>query len=102
MSGERRREREDLSRRGGWQDRTGRGNYGQGLDRALVGLPNVELVALADADATGREQALARTGAARGYADYHELLEREHPDIVAIAPRQPDQREAMLLATIRA
>ena len=81
---------------------TGRGNYGHGLDLAFAGLPGVEVVAVADPDAAGRAGAQARTGAPRGYAAYGELLEREAPDLLAVGPRQPDQREAMLLAAIRA
>jgi len=81
---------------------TGRGNYGHGLDLAATGLPGVEVVALADADPDGRAAAAARSGAARTYADYHEMLEREALDLVVVGPRQPDQREAMLLSAIRA
>jgi predicted dehydrogenase len=43
-----------------------------------------------------------RTGATRDYADYRELLERESPDLLAVAPRRPDRREEMLLAAVRA
>ena len=60
------------------------------------------MVAVADPDAAGRAGALARTGAPRGYAAYGELLEREAPDLLAVGPRQPDQREEMLLAAMRA
>jgi predicted dehydrogenase len=79
---------------------TGRGNYGHGLDLAFAGLPRVQIVAVADADAEGRAQALARTGAPNGYADYGEMLTRERPDAVAIGPRQPDQRVDMFLAAV--
>jgi predicted dehydrogenase len=81
---------------------TGRGNYGHGLDLAFAGLPGVEVVAVADPDEEGRRRAQARTGAPRGYAAFGELLEREAPDLLAVGPRQPDQREAMLLAAMRA
>jgi predicted dehydrogenase len=81
---------------------TGRGNYGHGLDLALVGLPGVEVVAVADADEAGRERAAQRIGAAKRYSDYREMLETERLDIVAVGPRQPDQREAVLTAAIRA
>lgn len=81
---------------------TGRGNYGHGLDLAFVGLPGVEIVAVADADDAGRAKAAVRTGAGRAYADYREMLEREALDLVAIGPRQPDQREEMSLAAVRA
>ena len=81
---------------------TGRGNYGHGLDLALVGLPRVELVAVADADEEGRTRAVSRTGAPRGYASYLEMLERERLDVVVVGPRQPDQRAAMLLSAVEA
>jgi predicted dehydrogenase len=80
---------------------TGRGNYGHGIDLALCGLPGVQVVALADADEEGRAKAVQRTGATKGYADYREMLETERLDVVAVGPRQPDQREAMLTAAIR-
>jgi predicted dehydrogenase len=63
---------------------TGRGGYGHGLDLAFAGLPGVTIVAVADPDAAGRAAAVARTGAARGYADYREMLARERPDVVSV------------------
>ena len=81
---------------------TGRGNYGHGLDLAFVGLPRVSMVAVADEDEEGRGKAVVRTGAERGYADYREMLEKERPDVVAIGPRQPDQRVPMFLAAVEA
>jgi predicted dehydrogenase len=81
---------------------TGRGNYGHGLDIAFVGLPDVETVAVADPDAAGRERAMARSGAARGYADYQDMLARESLDLVAVAPRWLDQHAAMVTAAARA
>lgn len=38
---------------------TGRGNYGHGLDVALLGLDRVEIVAVADPDEVGRSKARA-------------------------------------------
>src|SRR6266536_5894566 len=81
---------------------TGRGNYGHGMDIVFAGLRGVELVAVADAEDAGREKALSRSGAARGYADYREMLEQERPDVVAVGPRQVDQRAEMFLATVKA
>jgi predicted dehydrogenase len=81
---------------------TGRGNYGHGLDVAFVGLPGVEIVAVADPDEQGRHRVQAVTGAPRAYADYREMLERERPDLVAVAPRWLDQREAMVVACAQA
>jgi len=65
---------------------------------AFLGLPRVQLVAVADPDESGRAAAVARTGAACAYADYVEMLERERPDLVAVAPSDLDQREAMVIA----
>jgi len=42
---------------------TGRGNYGHGLDVAFVGLPGVEIVAVADPDEQGRHRVQAVTRA---------------------------------------
>lgn len=77
---------------------TGRGNYGHGLDTCFTGLPEVEVVAVADPDAAGRQAAQARSGAALGYADYHEMLEHERPHLVAIGPRWVGERTAMVTA----
>ena len=69
--------------RAGAIGRTGRGDWGPGLDVAFVGLPDVELVAVADDDPEGLKAAAARTGATVSYDDYHEML--AHPDIDAVA-----------------
>ncbi len=81
---------------------TGRGNYGHGLDTMWLGLPNIRLVGVADPDAKGRASAQQRLGSIPGYSDYRELLERERPNIVSIAPRHVDQHYAMCLAAIDA
>jgi predicted dehydrogenase len=76
----------------------GRGDYGHGLDVAFVGLPSVEIAAVADPDEAGRDATQERTGASRVYADYREMLTRERPDLVAIAPRWLGERVAMVEA----
>jgi predicted dehydrogenase len=81
---------------------TGRGGYGHQVDVALAGLPGVEVVAVADPDPGGRARAAARCGARRAYASYRDMLERERPDLVAVAPRWVDEHEAMLLAAVEA
>jgi predicted dehydrogenase len=81
---------------------TGRGGYGHGLDLAFAGLPGVEVVAVADPDAAGRAAAQARTGAPRGYAAYEDLLAREAPDLLAVAPHWMQGREERVLAAARA
>jgi predicted dehydrogenase len=81
---------------------TGRGNYGHGLDIAFCGLPMVETVAVADPVEEGRKRAQVRTGAPAVYADYHEMLVCEKPDLVAIAPRWVGERVAMVTAAAEA
>jgi predicted dehydrogenase len=80
--------------------RTGGGDYGHGYDQVFRGLANVTVVALADQDAEGRRKAMERSGAARAYADYREMLQKEKPDLVCIAARQPDCHQEMCLAAL--
>lgn len=77
---------------------TGRGNYGHGLDAVWKTLENCEVVAVADDNEAGRTAAQPRTGAARTYANYREMLEKERPQIVAVCPRWTDQHKEMALA----
>lgn len=81
---------------------TGRGNYGHAVDEAFAAMPEMEIVAVADDDAKGREQAQARLKAPAAYADYREMLDKESPDIVGICPRWIDQHHAMLMAAAEA
>jgi len=81
---------------------TGRGDYGHGLDVVFNGLPNVQVVAVADSDAAGREAAAKRCRALRSYADYREMLRKEKPQLVSIAPRWTDQHHAMAMAALQA
>ncbi len=78
--------------------RTGRGNYGHKIHRAYEGMSNVQIVAIADPDPDGRQQAAKETGAEHLYADYREMLEAEHLDLVNVCPRQPDCHEEMVVA----
>jgi len=77
---------------------TGRGNYGHGLDRVWLDMPNCEIVGVADANPGGLEQAVRRLGSPPGYADYRAMLDKTKPDIVAICPRWLDQHCEMVLA----
>ena len=79
---------------------TGRGDYGHGLDIIFNDRPNVELVAVADANADGLAKMAAKLKAPRQYADYRELLQKERPQLVSIAPRQSDQHHAMGMAAV--
>lgn len=79
---------------------TGRGNYGHSLDLIFADRPGIEVVAVADPDAGGRERALTRIGARRGYADFREMLARERPQLVCVAPRWTEQHHAMVRAAL--
>ena len=81
---------------------TGRGNYGHDIDKVWLTLPEVELVAVADADAKGLAAAQKRLKHAKGYADYRVMLAETKPDIVAVAPRYVDEHRDMALAAIAA
>jgi len=74
---------------------TGHGNYGHDWDLSWNSIPNVDVVAVADPDETGRARSVSRSHARKGYADYRDMLAKEHPDIVTICPRWLDQRLAM-------
>lgn len=77
---------------------TGRGDYGHGIDVVWKEMSQCELVAVADADEGGRQQAVSRLGKVKPYASYLEMLEREKPDIVSICPRWIDQHRDMVIA----
>ncbi len=82
--------------------RTGRGNYGHGLDTVWEAIPSTEVIAVADEDADGRAKAAKRTGAHHAYADYRQMLAKEKLDIVAVAPRWIDCHRDMVLAVAAA
>ncbi len=67
--------------------RTGKGNYGHGLDVVWKAFDNVQLVAVADEDEKGRAAAATRLGVKNAYADYRAMLDKEKPQIVAVADR---------------
>lgn len=66
--------------------RTGRGNYGHDLDTVWLDLPEAEIVAAADEAEEGGARAANRLQAPKAYADYREMLAREKPDLVSVAP----------------
>ena len=77
---------------------TGQGNYGHGLEMVYGQMPEVEVAAVADPDPEGLAAAGERTGAARGYADYREMLDAMKPDFVSIAPGWVTERVPMITA----
>jgi predicted dehydrogenase len=78
--------------------RTGRGNYGHGLDEVWKQVEQASIVAVADEDAEGRAKTAKELGVEKTYADYHEMLEKERPQIVSVAPRWIDCHRDMALA----
>jgi predicted dehydrogenase len=82
--------------------RTGRGNYGHGLDVVWKEIDNVEIVAVADPDDKGRADAAKKLGVKNAYADYRVMLEKEKPRIVSVATRFLDEHRDMVVACARA
>ncbi|MEO7319773.1 MAG: Gfo/Idh/MocA family oxidoreductase [Chthoniobacteraceae bacterium] len=80
---------------------TGAGDYGHGIERIFAGLPGIEVAAVADPHDAGRAKAKAACGAARDYADYREMLDKEKPDLVGIGPRWPGEHHAMAMAALK-
>jgi predicted dehydrogenase len=78
--------------------RTGRGDYGHGLDTVWADVPETQVVAVADDDRDGLAKAAMRLGVDRAFSDYRKMLDDVKPDIVAIAPRWVDQHRDMAVA----
>lgn len=81
---------------------TGRGDYGHGLDTAFAHRTDVELVAVADANAAGLKKATERLKASKSYIDYRKMLEVEKPELVVVAARHSDQHFSMGMAAVNA
>src|SRR3954471_14004669 len=82
--------------------RTGKGNYGHGLDVVWKEIDNAEVVAVADENEKGRADAAKRLGVKNAYADYRTMLEKEKPQIVSVADRFLDEHRDMVVACARA
>jgi predicted dehydrogenase len=80
---------------------TGKGDYGHGLDVVFNDRQNIQIVAVADPNPTGRAKAAEKSKALRQYDDYRVMLEEEKPQLVSIAPRWTDQHHAMALAAFK-
>jgi predicted dehydrogenase len=78
--------------------RTGKGNYGHGLDLVWRSIEKAEIVAVADEDAKGRAAAAQRLRARNAYADYRQMLAKERPQIVSVADRWLDRHRDMVVA----
>ncbi len=80
--------------------RTGKGNYGHGLDTVWKGVSRCDVVAIADDNKSALAGAMTRSGARKAYTDYREMLDKEKPDIVSISQRWIDRHHEMLMAAI--
>lgn len=80
--------------------RTGKGNYGHGLDRVWTAVPNATVIAVADENAGGREKTAKLLKPKNTYADYRKMFEKEKLDIVAVGPRWIDQHRDMVMAAL--
>jgi predicted dehydrogenase len=78
--------------------RTGHGDYGHGLDLAVLNQPNLALIAVADDNPSGLAQAAKRLKIDKTYADYRVMLLREKPQFVVVAPRWLDGHKDMILS----
>jgi len=78
--------------------RTGRGDYGHGLETIFKNRLGIDLVALVDPDPEGRTKTAVRIGAPRQYAGYKEMLEKERPQLVSVAMHHADQHHEIILA----
>ena len=81
---------------------TGRGGYGHYLDLAFSGVEGAEVIAVSDPDDSGRHNVLKKTGAQNGYANYHQMLTVEKPDITVVASREIGDHLDMVLAAAEA
>jgi predicted dehydrogenase len=82
--------------------RTGKGNYGHGLDTAWKTYPGVEIVAVADENPEGLKKAGERLGTRALYASYAKMLAAERPAFTVIGPRWIDQHLEMAQACAEA
>ena len=78
--------------------RTGRGNYGHGLDTAWLAIPETEIVAVADESKQGLAAAAKRLKVERAFSDWRDMIEKTRPDVVAICLRWLDEHAAMAVA----
>jgi len=81
---------------------TGHGNFGHGLDKVFVNLPNVEFVAIADDNPEGLHAAGERNGVTRLYPDYKTMLRKEKLDVVSVAMRHSELHEEIVIACAEA
>ena len=78
--------------------RSGKGNYGHGLDTVWKEIKQAEIVAIADENPAGLKKTAENLGVKARYRDYRKMLQAERPDIVSVAPRWLDCHHDMVLA----
>ena len=64
--------------------RSGKGNYGHGLDKVWKEIPQAEIVSIADENPAGLKKTAESLGVKSRYSDYHKMLQAERPDIVSV------------------
>ncbi|GMV94816.1 MAG: hypothetical protein AMXMBFR82_45940 [Candidatus Hydrogenedentota bacterium] len=77
---------------------TEHGGYGHDVHRVWGVRDDVDVVGLADPDEAGRTKHGQEANAQNLYADWREMLEKEKPDLVAVAPRWTINHKEYLLA----
>ncbi len=94
----------DRERRVGIIGHSGRGNFGHGLGRVWLDIPNARIVGVADGGKGGPEKELGKLKLddSLGFSDYRRMLVETKPEFVSVAPRHPDQHKDMCLAAIAA
>jgi predicted dehydrogenase len=78
--------------------RTGKGNYGHGIDTVWSEISQTTVVAVADDDPKGLAEAADRLNVDQAFADYREMLDKAKPDIVAVCQRWLDRHCEMVVA----
>ena len=74
---------------------TGKGDYGHGLDVIFNDHPMIQVTAFSDAIGSDKRKA------PKYYATYGEMLEKEKPELVSVAPRWTDEHFAMCMAALK-
>lgn len=80
---------------------TGHGNYGHGMDTLWLSFPQVKLISIADQDKDGLQKARERLKAERVYTNYQEMLRKEQPDLLCVAPRHIHEHRDMVMTGIK-
>jgi predicted dehydrogenase len=79
--------------------RTGRGDYGHGLDEVWTDLPGVQLVAVADDNKTGLAVAAKKLKVDKAFSDYRQMLDTVKPQVVSIGTRWLDAHRDIVVET---